>query len=222
MFSYVFRIDDCKMKDILHTLQQYLIEEDLSKPRQPWPGEQMYKVSVIRLVLYVGKYSNFLQTAHNGQNKAFEIWSRLLVTPEAEVQSIAWSTVSEVLTGQDSEQRKLLGNYAILAATNFTEDLHKYNPVMQDVLFDFLYNCLMNADEWFVADANHKKHDICILVLRRMHSHNASNVYFQRINYLRLLGKCMTTLIHDITVCSFLYFSLFHEKFVQYMLTSLF
>ncbi|XP_032686483.1 thyroid adenoma-associated protein homolog [Odontomachus brunneus] len=197
-------IDDCKMKDILHTLQQCLIEEDLSKPRQPWPGEQMYKVSVIKLVLHVGKYLDFLQTVHNGRNKAFEIWSRLLVTPEAEVQSIAWNTVPEVLTiVQDSEQRKLLGNYAILIiswnAALFTKNLHQYNPVLQDALFDFLYNCLMNANEWFVADADHKKHEICTLVLRRIYSHKASNVYFQRVNYLRLLGKCMTTLIHDIT-----------------------
>ncbi|XP_014468567.1 PREDICTED: thyroid adenoma-associated protein isoform X2 [Dinoponera quadriceps] len=193
-------IDDCKMKDILHTLQQCLTEKDLSKPGQPWPGEQLYKISVIRLMLCVGKYSNFLQIVHNGQSKMFEIYSKLLITPEAEIQSIAWSTVSEVLTReQESKQRNLLGNYAIHVAVDFTKNLYKHNPDVQDALFDFLYNCLMNADEWFITDAFYKRREICILVLQKIHSHNANNVYLQRVNYLRLLGKCMATLIHKLT-----------------------
>lgn len=156
-------------------------------------------------MLCIGKYSNALQRVHNGQSRMFKIYSRLLITPEAEVQNIAWKTVSVVLTKeQNSEQRELLGNYAIRAAADFT-DLHEREPDVQDALFDFLYKCLMSADEWFVADAADKRREICTLVLRQMHSHSASNVYAQRVSYLRLLGKCMAILTHELTVCSFLY-----------------
>lgn len=192
------------MKEILHKLQQCLIEEDyLSKPRQPWPCEQIYKVSVIKLLLYVRKYSKFSQPIHNVQSIAFKIYSRLLIAPEAEIQNIAWSAVSEILTKESKwEKTELLGNCAVDMAVYIFQHLDKRNPDVRDALFDFLYNCLMNADKWWlnVMVASDKKREICILVLRNIHSHNASNIYLQRINYLRLLGKCMTTVIHELKV----------------------
>lgn len=181
------------MEDMLHRLRQHLIEKDLLRQRL---GEQMYKISVIKLILCVGKYSNFLQTMRNGQSEAFNIYSQLLIVPEAEIQSIAWTTVFEVLKKESCQQRKILTAYAIDVA-NFTHDLYKYNPKLQDAIFDFLYNCLMDVNE---CDIAHKR-EICSLVMRKMHSHDASNIYSQRICYLRLLGKCMVTLIHELKVC---------------------
>lgn len=156
----------------------------------------MYKISVIKFILCVGKHSNFLQTIHNGQSEAFNIYSQLLIVPEAEIQSIAWATVFEVLKKESCWQRKL-STYVIGAVADFTEDLHKYNPKLQDAVFDFLYNCLMDVNVCCIAD----KREICSLVMRKMHSHDASNIYSQRICYLRLLSKCMVTLTHELKVC---------------------
>lgn len=182
------------MENILHKLRQHLIEKDLLRKR---PAEQMYKISVIKFILCVGKYSNFLQTMYNEQSEAFNIYSQLLIVPEAEIQIIAWGTIFEVLKKESFQQRKILSIYAIDAVADFTKDLHKYNPKLQDAIFDFLYNCLMDVNEYCIAD----KRKICNLVTRKIHSHDASNIYSQRICYLRLLGKCMVTLTHELKVC---------------------
>ncbi|XP_011879410.1 PREDICTED: thyroid adenoma-associated protein homolog isoform X2 [Vollenhovia emeryi] len=184
-------IESCNMEDILHILQQHLVEKDLLRQE---PGEEMYKVSAIKFILCVENRSNFLQTVHNGQSKAFSIYSQLLIVPEAETQSIAWSTVFEVLKKGSHRQRKLLSTYAIRAAADFAKDLYKYNPKLQDAVCDFLYNSLMDTNECYLND----KREICNLVLRKMHLHDAKNIYSQRVNYLRLLGKCMTTLTHEL------------------------
>jgi len=200
------------MEDILHILEQHLVEKDLLRQE---PGEQMYKVSVIKFILCVEKHLNFLQTVHNGQSKAFNIYSQLLIIPEAEIQSTAWITVLEVLKKGSHRQRKLLGTYAIRAAVDFTKDLYKYNPKLQDAVFDFLYNSLMDTNECCLND----KREICNLVLRKMHVHDARNIYSQRVNYLRLLGKCMTTLTHELKVCYFkFYFFFFLFSFLSLLL----
>lgn len=190
------------MEDILRILQQHLVEIDLLRPE---PGEQMYKMSVIKFILCVENHSNFLQTVHNGQSKAFNIYSQLLIVPEAEIQSIAWTTVFEVLKKGSHQQRKLLSTYTIRVAADFAKDLYRYNPRLQDAIFDFLYNCLMDTDECCLND----KREICYLVLRKMHLHDTKNIYSQRVNYLRLLGKCMTTLTHELKVCFILFSLLF-------------
>ncbi|XP_029175786.1 thyroid adenoma-associated protein isoform X2 [Nylanderia fulva] len=181
-------IESCKMEAIFHRLRQHLIEKNLLIQR---PGEQMYKISVIKFILCVEKHSNFLQTICNGQSEAFNIYSQLLIVPEAEIQTIAWTTVFKVLKKESCQQRNILNTYTIDAVANFTQDLYKYNPKLQDAVFDFLYNCLNECD------IGHKQ-EICNLVLRKMHSHDANNIYSQRICYLRLLGKCMVTLIHEL------------------------
>lgn len=189
------------MENILHTLQRHLIEEDLLKRG---PGEQMYKVSAIKFLLYIGKCSNYLQEIYNGHSRAFRLYSRLLITPEAEIQSVAWSTIFETLKREkESRQRELLSGYAIRVVADSTEDLYKYNPKLQDAIFDFLYNSLMNE---CVIDTFRDKSEICDLVLRKLHSHDASSNYSQRINYLRLLGKCIATLEdRELKVCSYFY-----------------
>lgn len=194
------------MEDILHILQQHLVEKDLLRQG---PGEQMYKVSVIKFILCVEKYSNFLQTVHNGESEAFKIYSRLLIIPEAEIQSIAWITVFEILKKESYRQRKLLSIYTFRATANFAKDLYKYNPKLQDAIFDFLYNSLMDINKCCLID----KREICNLVFRKIHLHDASNIYSQRVNYLRLLGKCMTTLIHELKVCSLFYLFLSFSDF---------
>lgn len=183
-------IESCKMEDILHRLRQHLIEKDLLEKS---PGEQMYKISVIKFILYVGKYSNFLQTMYNGQSEAFNIYSQLLIVPEAEIQSIAWTTIFKVFDKESHQQRKILIAYAIDVIADFAKDLHKYNPKLQDAIFDFLYNCLMDVDKCIID-----KREICNLVMRKIHSHDVDNIYSQRICYLRLLGKCMATLTHEL------------------------
>lgn len=187
------------MEDILHVLQQHLVKKDLLRQE---PGEQMYKVSVIKFILCVENYSNFLQTVHNERSKAFDIFSQLLIEPEAEIQSIVWTTVFKILKKGSHLQRKLLSAYTICVAADFSKDLYKYNPRVQDAIFDFLYNILMDTDEYCLND----KYEICYLVLRKIHLHDTKDIYSQRVNYLRLLGKCMTTLIHELQVC-FLFYS---------------
>lgn len=174
-------------------------------------------MSVIRFILsfstYSKPYKKYFQTENNGLSKAFKIWSRLLVTPEAEVQIIAWDTISRVLTeNYEYESRKLMTNQVILVADNFTEDLHKYSPDVLDAFFSFL-NCYLeytkgeligDKDKKFTPDHEKTMYKICTLVLRKIHSHDASNVYIQRVHYLMLLGKCMIILVHYIKVCFFI------------------
>ncbi|XP_011644648.1 thyroid adenoma-associated protein homolog [Pogonomyrmex barbatus] len=183
-------IENCK-DDILYILQEHLIKKVLLRQGA---GEQIYKVSVIKFILCVGKNSNFFQTVHNEQSKAFIIYSRLLIMPEAEIQSITWTTVFEVLKKESNQSRELLRSYAICVAIDFAKNLYKYNPKLQDAIFDFLYNSLMDINECCLSD----KRKICNLVLRELHQHSASNIYSQRVNYLRLLGKCMMTLLHEL------------------------
>lgn len=182
-------VENCNMEDILYILQGHLVAEDLLRQG---PGEQMYKTSVIKFILSMAKYSSFLQKLHNERSNAFIIYSRLLIMPEAEIQSVAWTTVSEILKEDSYPQRKLLSTYAIRIITDFAPDLYKYNPDLQDAIFDFLYNSLM--DERRVID----KREICNLVLTKIHLHDANNIYSQRVNYLRLLGKCMTTITREL------------------------
>lgn len=192
-------------------MQQHLIETDLLKQE---PGEQMYKISVIKYVLCVGKYSNILQTKLNGQSKAFHIYSQLLITPEAQIQSIAWTTISDVLKREHcQQQRKLLNTYAIRTAADLSENLFKYNPELQDAIFDFLYNSLVDTNKCFIAE----KREICSLVMKKIHSRDVSNIYSQRVNYLRLLGKCTATLIHELKVRLSLCFHLLYCIFYFYI-----
>nr|XP_012233310.1 PREDICTED: thyroid adenoma-associated protein isoform X1 [Linepithema humile] len=185
-------IESCNIQNILYILQQHLIETDLLKQE---PGEQMYKISAIKFVLCVDKYSNILQTEFNGQRKAFHIYSQILITPEAQIQSIAWTTIFDVLKREHcQQQRKLLNTYAIRTVADFTENLFKSNPELQDAIFDFLYNGLIDINKCCIAD----KREICSLVMKNIHSRDASNTYSQRVNYLRLLGKCMATSIHEL------------------------
>ncbi|XP_012534366.2 thyroid adenoma-associated protein isoform X2 [Monomorium pharaonis] len=183
-------IESCNMEDILHILQQHLVEKDLLRQG---PGEQMYKVSIIKFILCVERYSNFLQTAHNKNSKMYDIYPRLLIVPEAEIQYIAWTTVFEMMKKESYQQKKLLSTYTIRAAADFAKDLYKCNPKLQDAVFDFLYNRLMDKNECFTG-----KREICNLVLREMHLRDANNIYSQRVNYLRLLGKCMTTITYQL------------------------
>ncbi|XP_036143447.1 thyroid adenoma-associated protein isoform X3 [Monomorium pharaonis] len=187
---YDGRIESCNMEDILHILQQHLVEKDLLRQG---PGEQMYKVSIIKFILCVERYSNFLQTAHNKNSKMYDIYPRLLIVPEAEIQYIAWTTVFEMMKKESYQQKKLLSTYTIRAAADFAKDLYKCNPKLQDAVFDFLYNRLMDKNECFTG-----KREICNLVLREMHLRDANNIYSQRVNYLRLLGKCMTTITYQL------------------------
>ncbi|KYQ58279.1 Thyroid adenoma-associated protein [Trachymyrmex zeteki] len=176
-------IESCDVEDILHILQQHLVKKDLLKQG---PGEQMYKVSAIKFILRMGN-SKFLQTMYNGSSIAFNIYSRLLIIPEAEIQSIAWTTVFEVIIKMKSYlQGELLSVFALHTAFYFADDLYKFNPNLQDAIFDFLYNSLTDIDECCDKCA------ICTLVLKKLYLDDTNNIYSQRANYLRLLGKCMT------------------------------
>ncbi|KAL6425099.1 hypothetical protein ACFW04_009413 [Cataglyphis niger] len=186
-------IESCKIEDILHRLRQHLIEKDLLRKR---PGEQMYKISIIKFILCVGKNSNFLQTIHDGQSEALSIYSQLLIVPEAEVQSIAWATFFEVLKIEESDQQRMYLCACAIDALSKFEDFHKYNPKLQDAIFDFLYNCLMDIDVCHFAD----RHKICTLVLKIMYLDDVNNVYSQRICYLRLLAKCLVTLPQELKI----------------------
>lgn len=146
----------------------------------------MYKVSAIKFILRMGN-SKFLQTMYNGSSIAFNIYSRLLIIPEAEIQSIAWTTVFEVIIKMKSYlQGELLSVFALHTAFYFADDLYKFNPNLQDAIFDFLYNSLTDIDECCDKCA------ICTLVLKKLYLDDTNNIYSQRANYLRLLGKCMT------------------------------
>ncbi|XP_070171193.1 tRNA (32-2'-O)-methyltransferase regulator THADA isoform X4 [Polyergus mexicanus] len=186
-------IESCKIEDMLQRLRQHLIEKDLLRKR---PGEQMYKISVIKFILCVEKNSNFLQTMYNGQSKALSIYSQLLIVPEAEIQSIAWTTFFEILKIEESDQQRMYLCACATDALSKFKDFHKYNPKLQDAIFDFLYNCLMDVDVCHFAN----RHRICTLVLRIMYLDDANHVYSQRICYLRLLAKCLVALPQELKI----------------------
>ncbi|KYN05760.1 Thyroid adenoma-associated protein [Cyphomyrmex costatus] len=183
-------IESCDIEDILYILQKHLVDEDLLKRG---PCEQMYKVSAIKFILRM-ENSKFLQTVHNGQSIAFNIYSHLLVIPEAEIQSVAWTTVLEVIKAESYQQGKLLSAFALRTIADIADDLYKFNPNLQDAIFYFLYNSLTDKDGCYVID----KREICNLVFKKLYLNDANNIYDQRANYLILLGKCMTTLTHEL------------------------
>ncbi|XP_020280401.1 thyroid adenoma-associated protein homolog isoform X2 [Pseudomyrmex gracilis] len=185
------KIESCNMEDIRYILQQHLIEEDVLRQG---PGEQMYKISALRFIFCVEKHTNFSQTMCNGQSTTFSIYSRLLIAPDAEIQSMAWNTIFEILKKESCQQRKLLCTHAIRVVADSIEDMYKYNPKLQDAIFDFLYNCITDTNVCCITD----KRKVCSLILKKLHSHDASDIYSQRVNYLRLLGRSMATLIHEL------------------------
>ncbi|XP_011351393.2 thyroid adenoma-associated protein homolog isoform X2 [Ooceraea biroi] len=178
------------MDNMLHMLQQHLTEERLLKQG---PGEQMYKVSVIRFILRVGEHSSFLQTMLDAQSNAHKIYSRLLIKRDVEIQSIAWNTLFEVLEREPQQQKQLLSAYAVRAAAGLTaERFYSYCPKTEDALFNFLYKSLMDTDEHCTA----AKREICDLVLEKIPP--CDGFYSDRFSYFRVLGKCMTTVIHEL------------------------
>jgi len=180
------------MDNMLYMLRQHLTEEHLLKQG---PAKQMYKISVIRFILRIGENSNFLQTVLDTQSNAYKIYSHLLIKRDVEIQNIAWDSVFEVLQRESHQQRKLLSTYAIRAATDLIiKQPYPCCPTTEDALFNFLYKSLMDTDERYITD----KREICNLVLEKMRPHNG--FYSDRFNYLRLLGKCMTTVIHELKV----------------------
>jgi len=194
-------------------LQQHLTEEHLLKQG---PGEQMYKISVIRFIVYVGENSNFLQTVLNTQSNAYKIYSHLLIKRDVEIQSIAWNSVFEVLQRESHQQKRLLSAYAIRTATDLiVKQFYPCCPTTEDALFNFLYKSLMDTDERCITD----KHEICNLVLEKIHPCNG--FYSDRFNYLRLIGKCMATVTHELKVLLifqffFLYFLFLYISCILY------
>lgn len=195
------------MDNVLHMLQQHVTEERLLNSG---PAEQMYKVSAIRFILCIEKDCNFLRTMIDARTNAYRMYSRLLINRDVEIRSIAWNTLYEVLQREPPKQKRLLGSFAIRAATDLTvKQFHLYCPQTEDALFNFLYRSL-TTDEYCIAD----KREICELVLEKIPPRGG--FYSDRFSYLRVLGKCMITVTRQLKVRS--YFSSLFSSYLSLLL----
>lgn len=157
------------------------------------PSEEIYKVSAVKLIVYMGKNCMF--------NITTRIHLHILTVPEPELQTIAWSTIIDVINGATCpHEKRLLNDRAIDVACNSISHLPKYNPELQDAIFDFLYASLMYMDKSSSTDDRYDKQEICDLVLNKMRINNHRYSYCERNSYLRLLGKSYGTLHCELKV----------------------
>ncbi|XP_047346981.1 thyroid adenoma-associated protein homolog isoform X3 [Vespa velutina] len=177
-------ITDTILLNISSTLKRHILEHNILKQA---PSQEIYKVSAVKLIVYIG------------QNYVFNITARIhlhiLSVPEPELQTIAWSTIIEVINGATCpHEKRLLNDRAIDVACNSISYLPKYNPELQDAIFDFLYASLMFMDKSSTTEDRYDKQEICYLVLNKMRINNQRHSYCERNSYLRLLGKSYSTL----------------------------
>ncbi|XP_043666118.1 thyroid adenoma-associated protein [Vespula pensylvanica] len=170
--------------NISSTLKRHVLEHNILKQA---PSQEIYKVSAVKLIVYIGQNYMFNITAR--------IHLHILNVPEPELQTIAWSTIIEVIKGATCpHEKRLLNDRAIDVACNSISYLPKYNPELQDAIFDFLYASLMFMDKSLATEDHYDKQEICNLVLSKMRINNQRHSYCKRNSYLRLLGKSYSTL----------------------------
>ncbi|XP_035729863.1 thyroid adenoma-associated protein-like isoform X2 [Vespa mandarinia] len=177
-------ITDTILLNISSTLKRHILEHNILKQA---PSQEIYKVSAVKLIVYIGQNYMFNITAR--------IHLHILSVPEPELQTIAWSTIIEVINGATCpHEKRLLNDRAIDVACNSISYLPKYNPELQDAIFDFLYASLMFMDKSSTTEDRYDKQEICYLVLNKMRINNQRHSYCERNSYLRLLGKSYSTL----------------------------
>ncbi|XP_066602725.1 tRNA (32-2'-O)-methyltransferase regulator THADA isoform X2 [Prorops nasuta] len=154
------------LQDILSIIQQHVRNSGSLKKS---PGQEMYKISVTHFILFARKNLNS-KKLQNQIEIPVDIYLNILEDCEAEIQIIGWSTVSE----------------------NSLCVIHKYNPDLQDAIFNYLFTCLSDIDR------NKKELDIprgiCEVVLNKLRVYSTKSDYCERSSYLRLLGKAFVAL----------------------------
>ncbi|KAI4501053.1 hypothetical protein M0802_003856 [Mischocyttarus mexicanus] len=177
-------IIDSILLNISSTLKRHVLEHNILKQA---PSQEIYKVSAVKLIVFIGQHYMFNITAR--------IHLHILSVPELELQTIAWTTLIEVINGATCpHERRLLNDRAIDVACNSLDYLPKYNPELQDAIFDFLYASLMFMDKSSATEDLYDKQEICNLVLNKMRINIKKHTYCERRSYLRLLGKSYCTL----------------------------
>lgn len=172
------------LQNISSTLKRHVLDNSILKQA---PSQEIYKVSAVKLIIYIGQTYMFNITAR--------IHLHILSVPEPELQTIAWTTIIEGINGASCpHEKRLLNDRAIDVACNAINNLPKYNPELQDAIFDFLYASLMFMEKSSTTEDHYDKQEICNLVLNKMRVNNQRHSYCERSSYLRLLGKSYTTL----------------------------
>lgn len=169
---------------MLNTVISHLLGEKLKKG----PAQELYKVSAIKFIRTIAKEISLIE-----QSILIKIYLYNLRIPEMQI--TIWSIIIEIINEmKNNEVSLLLLNYGFNEIRNSIKFLHKYNPELQDAMFDFLYNSLIYFNQIELFDFT-KKINICKFVLNEIRPKNNKNSYYERDCYLRLLGKSYVTLV---------------------------
>lgn len=169
---------------MLNTVISHLLGEKLKEG----PAQELYKVSAIKFIRTIAKKTSLIQ-----QSTLIKIY--LYNLRVSEMQIIIWSIIIEIINEmKNNEISLLLLNYGFNEIHNSIKFLHKYNPELQDAMFDFLYNSLIYFNQIELSDFT-KIINICKFVLNEIRPKNNKSNYYERDCYLRLLGKSYVTLV---------------------------
>lgn len=185
--SEVCKVDKMYLKShvsMLHILVPHLVEYEKLKQG---PAREDYKISVMKFIHSVTRETFLIQ-----QCVLIKVYLYSLRIPETQI--IAWSTIMGVINEvTHNDISVFLLNYGVGVMRNSIQDIHKYNPELQDAMFNFLYNSLMYLNQFELSSCI-KTIDICKFVLNEIRLNNNKSIYCERDSYLRLLGKSYVTL----------------------------
>ncbi|XP_076246897.1 thyroid adenoma-associated protein homolog isoform X2 [Calliopsis andreniformis] len=168
---------------LLHTLVPHLVKGEKLKQG---PAQDEYMVSVLKFLHSVAKESILIS-----ENLSVSIYSQSLVIPETRV--VAWSAITDIINEMSSTISLPLLKYAVNLIYDSKQDIHRYNPEVQDAMFNFLYNSLTFLNQ---SDSSCVRNmDIGKFVLNDLRSNDNENLYRERDSYLRLLGQSYVTIV---------------------------
>nr|XP_012149021.1 PREDICTED: thyroid adenoma-associated protein homolog [Megachile rotundata] len=162
---------------ILRVLVSHLLRQKLKQG----PARELYQISVIKLIRCLAERNQLIS-----HNLLIALYVRSLKIPETQI--IAWSTLTKVVNEMqsDSVSTELL-NSTVNEIRDSLKNLDRYEPELQDAIFDFLYSTLIYLDKF--PSFSTKKMDICNIVLNEIRLNKKNTAYCVRDCYLRLLGK---------------------------------
>ncbi|XP_076629490.1 thyroid adenoma-associated protein homolog isoform X1 [Colletes latitarsis] len=169
---------------VLSMLKSHLVEYEKLKGG---PARENYKISVIKFIRSIIKETHPIR-----QSILVSIYVHSLRCSETQI--FAWSTIMDVINEiTDTDKTMLLLDNAIDIIRNSIQDLYRYNPDLQDAMFNFLYNSLVYLNQFELSSCT-KTMGICKFVLNEVRLNDNKSSYCERDNYLRLLGKSFVTL----------------------------
>ncbi|XP_053978805.1 thyroid adenoma-associated protein [Hylaeus volcanicus] len=182
----VCKVDETYMKQhasMFYVLASHLVENDKLKQG---PAREEYKLSVIIFLRFITRETSLIRPC-------IPIRVYLDGLRDLETQITAWSTFMDIIdeiTYNDVSMQLL--NYAVEIIFISIQDLARYNPELQDAMFNFLYNCLIHRNQF--DSGCMKTIDICKFVVNEVRLNDNKDSYCERDTYLRLLGKSYVTL----------------------------